>query len=66
MPLLDAKQDLITKHFKGEEFDQVLMKLRDKQISITKLIKEYYGDSIDLRPELPKTDEIQQLKREIQ
>lgn len=46
LPLLWWKEDLIGKKWKWEEFDRLLLRIRDRQLSITKLIREVYKDSL--------------------
>jgi GTP pyrophosphokinase len=53
LPLLGAKDDKIGKKWKGDEYDRLLLKIRDKQLSITKLIKEVYKETLkDLQTDI--------------
>lgn len=54
LPLLWSKWDLITKKWKWLEYERLLFRVRDKQISVRKLIKEVY-------PEL-RTENIRETK----
>ena len=53
LPLLGAKDDQITKLHKDVAFEHLLHRLRDKQISVTKLIKDTYPHIALLHPEHP-------------
>jgi len=55
LPLLGAKGDLIGRKWKWDEYDRLLLKIRDRQISITKLIKDVYQDTLkDLKTDIEK------------
>lgn len=51
LPLLGAKDDQITKTHKDTAFEHLLHRIRDKQISVTRLIKETYPHIVLLHPE---------------
>lgn len=44
LPLLYAKNDLITKQYRGENFDRLLLQLFDKQMGYYTFIKKIYKD----------------------
>jgi len=46
LPLLGAKDDKISKQYDKEWFEQMFFKIRDRQLSITRLIRQAYGDAI--------------------
>lgn len=46
LPELHSKDDLITKEYKGEQLDRVLIQLLDKQIGYMTFIKRYYKNRI--------------------
>lgn len=43
LPLLGHKDDKILKLFPGEQWEQQLFKIRDRQVSITRFIRQVYG-----------------------
>jgi len=47
LPLLGSKDDRISKTFKGEEYERLLLQVRDKQMSTTRLIKLVYKEVLD-------------------
>lgn len=55
LPLLGGKEDMISKTWKGDEYEHLLLKIRDKQLTITKLIKDVYKDVLqDLQVSVEK------------
>ena len=46
LPLLGSKDDLIKKKRSWVEYERMLFRVRDKQISITKLMREVYKDRL--------------------
>ncbi len=67
LPLLGGKDDLITKQRKGEEYERLLLRIRDKQLTITSLIRDVYkGVLCDLEKDIKKTTTVEkttQVKR---
>jgi guanosine-3',5'-bis(diphosphate) 3'-pyrophosphohydrolase len=60
LPLIDSKQDRITKKYKGAEFTQLMHKIFDKSVSLSKLVKDVYHDKlIDLQTQIlqPKKEQ---------
>ncbi len=58
LPPLYSKWDLITKEYKWENFDRVLMQLLDKQIGYNTFIKKFYKDQMpteEAKPQPTKT-----------
>lgn len=51
LPLLGNKDDMISKTYKDAAFEHLLHRIRDKQISVTKLIKDTYPHITLLQPE---------------
>ncbi len=47
LPLLGSKDDRISKTFKGEEYERLLLQVRDKQMSTTRLIKLVYKEVLE-------------------
>lgn len=45
LPLIWTKKDKITKKYKWEEYQNIMVKISEKQITATKLIKEVYPDT---------------------
>lgn len=46
LPILGSKNDLIKKKRSWVEYEKMLFRVRDKQVSITKLIREVYKDCL--------------------
>jgi GTP diphosphokinase / guanosine-3',5'-bis(diphosphate) 3'-diphosphatase len=47
LPPLFSKDDLITKEYKGDQFDRVLIQLLDKQVWYLTFIKRFYKNRVD-------------------
>ncbi len=47
LPLLGTKDDLIGKTYKWDDYERVLLQVRDKQLSTTRLIKQVYKDALE-------------------
>jgi GTP diphosphokinase / guanosine-3',5'-bis(diphosphate) 3'-diphosphatase len=61
LPLFGTKGDLISKRYQNEALEKLLYKLRDKQITITKFIKDTYPDA-EFVTQAEKTKRAQQHK----